>query len=229
MTTSWARDRRLNQALLASLTLHLGLALLIPAAVVMSGDNSAIETLSFVRVARVQIVHPEAERHAPAVAPVAAPVTHIVHHSATPSLHRTARTPTANTTDRSTAPTVGSIARGDSAGTQPGSSTAPVAAAQVAAPTETPRERVGGYMPLGAEDPVPVLDPSVRTALAALNVHVKLVITVDENGHTKHVTFDPPLDAQTQSRILALLESAQWDPATCGAGVPCEAPATITL
>lgn len=230
MTVSWGRDRRFNQALLASLALHLALAMLIPAAVVLSGETSSIETLSFVRVIRTQITRPQPVRQVRAVAPTVAPVTHVVAiASAAPSLHRAANRFATSTTDRSTAPAAGSIARDGGASAEPGASAAPVTSQQAAPPSVAPRERVGGYMPLGAEDPVPVLDPSVRSALAALDVHVTLVVTVDENGRTKHVTFNPPLDAETQSRILALLQNAQWDPAICGAGVPCEAPATITL
>ena len=54
-------------------------------------------------------------------------------------------------------------------------------------------------MPLGVSD-MPVLDPSVRRALLALGVHVRLTITVDSAGHTKNVAFQPPLDAGARTR-----------------------------
>jgi hypothetical protein len=83
-------------------------------------------------------------------------------------------------------------------------------------------------MPLGVSD-TPVLDPSVRKALLALGVHVRLTITVDSAGRTKNVAFQPPLDASVEEQIRTLLASASWDPAVCGGGMTCEGQATITL
>jgi hypothetical protein len=108
--------------------------------------------------------------------------------------------------------------------TAPAPSTAPVAAQNDAAS----RQAAGGYMPLGVND-TPVLDPSVRKSLRALGVHVTLTITVDNAGHTKHVTFAPPLDPDVQAQIQSILASASWDPAVCGGGMTCEGQATITL
>ncbi|HVA27730.1 MAG TPA: hypothetical protein VNF68_06090 [Candidatus Baltobacteraceae bacterium] len=230
MTVSWARDRRLNQSLLASIALHAGIALLVPATIVLSGSTSSVETLSFVHIMHVQILRPQpVERQARAVAAVAAPIVHVAPHAATHDVRGVKTMRTNETTQRNSAPTVGAIQRDANAKAQPGASAAPVTAPQAVAPSETPRESTGGYMPFGAEDPTPILDPSAGTALRALDVKVTLVITVDENGRTKNVVFQPPLDASTQARILALLTSARWDPATCGAGVPCEATTTITL
>ncbi|MGC2129858.1 MAG: hypothetical protein WA629_07150, partial [Candidatus Aquilonibacter sp.] len=90
------------------------------------------------------------------------------------------------------------------------------------------RQAIGGYMPLGVSD-MPVLDPSVRRALLALGVHVRLTITVDSAGHTKNVAFQPPLDAGVEDQIRSLLASASWDPAVCGGGMTCDGQATITL
>jgi hypothetical protein len=90
-------------------------------------------------------------------------------------------------------------------------------------------QSVGGMMPLGANEPVPVLDPSVQKSLAALGVHVTLTVTVDVNGRTKDVIFTPPVDPQIEEKIRAMLASASWDPAVCGAGLACEAAATIKL
>jgi len=87
----------------------------------------------------------------------------------------------------------------------------------------------GGVSPFGAEQP-PVLDPRVKSALLQrFNVHVTLVITVDEDGHTKKIEFHPPLDDQTQTAIRTMLAAATWDAAVCGGGVSCEGVATIKL
>ena len=70
----------------------------------------------------------------------------------------------------------------------------------------------------------------MRTQLAQrFGVHVTLVVTVDENGRTENVSFQPPLDAQTERAIETLLASATWDAAVCGGGVTCEGTATIKL
>jgi hypothetical protein len=60
-------------------------------------------------------------------------------------------------------------------------------------------------------------------------VHVTLLVTVDEDGHTERVVFQPPLDTQTEQAIQQMLASANWDAAVCGGGVSCEGTATIKL
>jgi hypothetical protein len=87
----------------------------------------------------------------------------------------------------------------------------------------------GGYMPFGAEQPVPVLDPNVLKQLDAIGVHATLTVTVGEDGKTKSVDFAPSLDVATTSKIQALLADANWDPAVCGGGIACEGTATIKL
>jgi hypothetical protein len=87
----------------------------------------------------------------------------------------------------------------------------------------------GGVLPLGAVQD-PILDPAVRAQLQnRFAVHVTLVVTVGEDGHTKKVDFQPPIDAQTEHAIEALLADATWDAAVCGGGVSCEGVATIKL
>ena len=93
----------------------------------------------------------------------------------------------------------------------------------------TNRHIAGGYMPFGAAEPTPVLDPGARQQLVALNVHVTIVVVVSDDGRTKSVRFDPPLDKALEGQIQTLLASANWDPAYCGGGTPCEAAATIKL
>jgi hypothetical protein len=87
----------------------------------------------------------------------------------------------------------------------------------------------GGVLPLGAAQE-PILDPSVRSQLQKrVNVHVTLLVTVGEDGKTKHITFQPPVDAQIEQEIESILAAANWDAAVCGGGVSCEGVATIKL
>jgi hypothetical protein len=126
------------------------------------------------------------------------------------------------------APAVASAVRSGGATAEPSTAAVSASAAPQNVPDETRRQPVGGYEPLGVND-MPVLDPAVRKALLALGVHVTLTITVDGNGHTKHVAFAPPLDPSVEQQIQALLAAASWDPAVCGGGMTCEGQATITL
>ncbi len=89
--------------------------------------------------------------------------------------------------------------------------------------------RPSGYLPFGAEQPDPVLDPNIVRQLSALGVHVTLVVTVGDDGRTESVAFQPPLDPSLEGRIRSLLADANWDPAVCGGGVACEGHATIKL
>ncbi len=88
----------------------------------------------------------------------------------------------------------------------------------------------GGVMPLGAQQD-PVLDPRVVAMLQQKvgSQHVTLSVTVGEDGRTMNVSFDPPLDAQTEHEIEAILAEADWDAAVCGGGVSCQGVATIRL
>jgi hypothetical protein len=86
----------------------------------------------------------------------------------------------------------------------------------------------GGVLPLGATQD-PVLDPAVLVQLSKRVSHVTLVVTVGEDGHTKSVTFQPPLDSGMEKQIEAILADANWDAAVCGGGVSCEGVATIKL
>ena len=86
----------------------------------------------------------------------------------------------------------------------------------------------GGFMPFGA-DADPVLDPKALGQLQALGLHVTLTVTVGDDGKTKSVNFHPPLDPQLEAQVRALLATANWDPAYCGGGVPCQKDTNITL
>src|SRR5262249_38607624 len=132
--------------------------------------------------------------------------------------------------DVSVAPVVGE--------SQVGTGTAAKATQTEPQPSATPAERsvasvgsheTGGYLPFGAQQPDPVLDPSVLKQLGALGIHVTLVVTVNEDGKTENIDFVPPIDPRTEKQIQSMLADAAWDPAVCGGGVSCEGHATIKL
>lgn len=219
----------LYRALLASLALHLVLLALIPPLAHFEGAQN-VELLSFVRIATVRISTPVPRPEQLAAAPVraAVPILSSAHARAAarrPSSHASTRP----SQQQAAAPIVTSAVLSGGVTTQPSGTAAPPTAAPQNASGETAsRQAVGGFEPLGVND-TPVLDPSVRKALAALGVHVTLTITVDGSGHTKHVAFSPTLDPSVEQQIQTLLASASWDPAVCGGGMPCEGQATITL
>lgn len=225
------RNNFLYRALLASLALHLVVIALIPPIASIQGGQS-VELLSFVRVQTVHIQIPKPKVQPPAKAAVQGPVPIISHaHVRTVALRPVLHANLSAAPQREVAPVVGQAQTGSIAdATHP---------AVVATPSATPgtadanntanRQAVGGYMPLGADEPTPVLDPAVRKELAALGVHVTLTIDVDSAGHTKSVAFEPPLDDSVEKQIRSLLAAAQWDAAVCGAGMTCEAQATIKL
>lgn len=233
MTVLFPRDRLLLKALLASLLLHALIAYVIPAFAVVPGAGPAIETISFARALPIRIETPHPRVVPPrASAPVHARVLHAAKHRAQ-SARATRRAPARPTahTRQNVAPLVAAATHAGSnvrraAAPRPSATAVPTAA--TVASVETKSES-GGYMPLGAEDPVPVLDPAVRHQLAALGVHTTLTIVVGVNGKTKSVAFAPALGPVEEAQIRDLLASASWDPAICGAGVPCESQTTIRL
>ena len=225
-------NRLLYQAIVLSLALHLVIALFIPALATLEGNGPSIETISFVHAIHISILKARPVAHErPATAPVKAPLPQIQpqHRATARSSERLVRQPGRV----SGAPMTGEARKGSAvsqvveANTPPAAVTATPQAASVAS-SET-HEDTGGYMPLGAEEPTPVLDPTIRKSLAALGIHTTLTVDVDENGKTKNVTFSPPVDANIENQIRTLLASAHWDPAFCGAGVACAAQATIKL
>jgi hypothetical protein len=227
MGAFWPHDRFLTRALLASLALHLLFAFFIPSLASVSGSGPTIETISFVRMVRMSIQHlqPKAQPQA-AVAPKHATTVSITHARTVNGSHANSVQPQ---TRPDAAPNVGAQSQlnANAQGVAPNSTPAQ-AQTQVAASNQT-RQQTGGNMPFGAEEQNPVLEPDVHKALDALGVHVTLIITVDDTGHTKSITFQPPLSNDVEDRIRAMLASATWDPAICGAGVSCEGKATIKL
>jgi len=225
------RRRPLEAALLASLLLHGTAALFVPAIVAPSRDQT-LETLAFSPVERIVIQtrakppHPHAAKaaaHAPQ--PVRSPAP---AGTALPRIaHRAAKKP-ARVLAVAAAP-VAAIAAPIAVSSGTGAPQATPTPPPVRKIASVARDAVVGYLPLGAEEHDPVLDPSVFKALVALGVHVTLLVTVGDDGHTKQVVFQPPLDAATEADIGALLATARWDPSVCGGGIPCLGRATIKL
>jgi hypothetical protein len=247
---TWNTNRLLWQALAASLGAHLLLALFLPVwTAQFSGGLQPIEAISFAPVMRVQIERPSAKS-------LPAAVPHTTHHARVVSFAHSRAELSAARRKPASKPLTQNGARGRVAAAPsvaPQRHVAlyarPAASADVstqeAAPAPTPQPMAsqsqyavtgagasdrGGTLPLDATQP-PTLDPSVRSALQTRfnAVHVTLIVTVDEQGHTKTVEFQPALDDQTESAIKAMLANATWDAAVCGGGVSCEGMATIRL
>jgi len=242
----------LRRAFAASLGIHMLVAFIIPLwPAQQSQGPEAVETLSFAHIAHIHI-----EKHSDArPLPVAMPRTN--RRAATVSFDRKHSELSAKNHNPRSRPTpvngpqgliaaaprmvpqripVPLVAR--AAGTRipkeptlqraPGPSPNPQGTAALSVTGSGLSDR-GGVSPFGAEQP-PVLDPRVKTALfQRFNVHVTLLVTVDEDGHTKKIEFHPPLDDQTQKAIQTMLASATWDAAVCGGGVSCEGVAEIKL
>ncbi|MGB8964510.1 MAG: hypothetical protein WCB99_02605 [Candidatus Cybelea sp.] len=223
---------RMGRATLASVAIHVLAALSIPA-LLWTASGTPIETVSFSRIMHVVISTPRPRRPPPRAA---AP-----HRSITPTLNfanhiRIAATTSAprHTVRRkleTTAPAAPAVASVQQAGQGTSNSdnapqATPSPAREVAS---VAGHQAGGYLPFGAEQPDPVLDPSVLKQLNALAVHVTLVVTVGDDGRTQTITFQPPVDAELENHIRSLLADASWDPAVCGGGVACEGHATIRL
>jgi hypothetical protein len=220
-------------ALAGSLILHAVCALLIPP-LSNSPSLEPIETVSFARVRRVAITrHDVAARRA-----MARPtrVARITLAQKQPSPVRQQQAPQA-VAQRPAAVAMSQAQRGnpsphDAVGSVAQSSPMPQATAPATIRQETTPDSqtvAGGFMPFGADEPDPVLDPKALKQLQALGVHVTLIVTVGDDGKTKYVAFHPPLDPQVEAQMRALLVAANWDPAYCGGGIPCQKDANITL
>lgn len=244
-------DGLLARAFGVSLGLHVLLALFLPIwAPPQSGGTEAVEQISFAHLTHVAIQRPKARS-----LPAALPQTK--HHAAKVSFARTRSELSARTHKPRALPTAQNGPRGVAAAApkevrvaqaplyarapaseEPISSTIEPTAPKTPSPESTVADRAatgsgannrGGVLPLGAAQD-PVLDPHVFTALQQkFAVHVTLVVTVGEDGRTKNVTFEPPIDPATEHAISAMLATASWDAAVCGGGVSCEGVARIKL
>ncbi|HEY5257503.1 MAG TPA: hypothetical protein VIJ12_03915 [Candidatus Baltobacteraceae bacterium] len=223
------RQRLLGIALASSLLLHALVALLMPSLSENPG-LTAVQTVSFVRARRIDVVRHDLRPRRSTVAPhsvagVTLAPQRIGHHQKSHAVEVAPRELSALVTPAAPAQT--SVWGNAHAGLA-SSSPAPVPAVQ-AQSTPSSKPAAGGYMPFGADEPDPVIDPKSLAQLHALGVHVTLTVTVGDDGKTKIVNFHPPLDPQLESQVRAVLLAANWDPAYCGGGVPCQKDTDITL
>jgi hypothetical protein len=249
MQRTWDSNRLLWRALAASLGAHLLLALFLPVwTAQLSAGLQPVEAISFAPIMRVNVQRPAA-KSLPAAVPRTshrARVVSFAHSKAELAAPR--HKPKARPMRHTGASGQVAAAPKLVAQRQTALYARPTASAQVstqqAAPAPTPQPQAtqadyavngagesnrGGMLPFTGTQP-PTLDPAVRAQLQQrFGVHVTLVVTVDEDGHTKAVDFQPPLDTQTERAIEALLSNANWDAAVCGGGVSCEGKATIKL
>jgi hypothetical protein len=226
---------RMERATLASVGIHALAALAIPALAWTASSGAPVETISFAHILRIHLTPPRAAQARPrAVAP-----RHTIHPhiTFTSSVHLIATVPRRHAspapvvaTDAPGAPAVAAVQKaGETSSNTSGvvPNTTPSPDQREVASTGT--RQTGGYLPFGAEQPDPVLDPNVLKQLNALGVHVTLVVSVGDDGRTQEIVFQPPLDPQIENRIRSLLADASWDPAVCGGGVSCAGRATIKL
>ena len=225
--------KTMGEAFAGSLGLHILVALFIPAIAFTVASSNPVETISFVKIAHIEIIRPkvapvqpraEAPHQSKTVAVTfvtRAELSHARRHDASP--------PPAVQRADSVAPTVGSQSKAGVAAGSTQSDAAPQPTATPAQVASNTGHQAGGYMPFTAEQPVPVLDPGILKQLQGMGIHVTLVVTVDDDGKTKNVAFQPALDPDMQAKIQALLADASWDPAVCGGGIACEGQATIKL
>ncbi len=248
MERSWNRNSLLRRALIASLCLHALVALVLPTwERVQSTGPQPITTISFSKLLRIRIARParaEAFIAKPAPSRERSPHVRLARVRAELSANRriAARKPVpqngaalakrAASTIAAPAPSAAAkVALAVTASAQPAEPVkSPVPAATSADRSSANGSAAGGVMPFGADLKEPVLDPAVRTQLASrFAVHVTLLVTVGEDGRTKRVLFQPPLDAQIERQIETLLADANWDAAVCGGGITCEGQAVIKL
>ena len=244
-------NRFLVGALAASLCVHLVIALFLPVWTPAQSEGlQPIEALSFARVIRVQM-----QRLASATRPVTVPDTNRRARKVSFARHKSELT--AKNMKRQARPSAVNGPMGPVAAAPkrvlasrpaplfaraPASSAPLTSNENVSAPSPQPQNTVGphavggagasdrgGALPLGAAQD-PILDPGVRSQLQKIvSGHVTLIVTVGEDGHTKRVVFEPPIDPQAERDIQAILAQANWDAAVCGGGVTCDGVATIKL
>jgi hypothetical protein len=253
---SWDRNLLLRRALVASLCLHALVAFFLPTWTRMqSAGLQTVETISFAKLQRIRLERPKQSRSLPVSIPkpvhrakriafarvrteltankskpnaTRTPVPQNGPHSAVavapkPILH-------ASTPPFAQAPNNAPIATVSQRPIEPPTPNPEATVADRTVASNRGTSDTGGVMPFGADLKEPVLDPAVRTQLQKrFTVHVTLVVTVGDDGHTKHVVFQPPLDPQTEREIEAVLADANWDAAVCGGGIACEGQATIRL
>ena len=225
----------MERATLASVGIHVLVALSIPALAWTVSTAPPVETVSFTHILHIEItptqvpLHPRRARRAASRSEAGSQLRHHDHLVATSPFatrHRRRRSrparPPPPLSAWCSAPATGDAESQCSAERDAvAPRREPSRASALTSPAATCR--------FGAEQPDPVLDPGVRNQLDALGAHVTLAVTVGEDGRTENIVFNPPIDPNVESRIRSLLADASWDPAVCGGGVSCEAQATIKL
>jgi hypothetical protein len=234
MAAAAGARQRMGRATLASVTIHVLAALAIPALAWTASTAPPVETITFARILHVEIKPPRAPHPPPQalaprhdVKPAINFATHIHLVSAKP--HRRASPEPIVATAPAGAPAVAAEQRaGETTGdgnVAPNATPSPLARTVASVGSH----QVGGYLPFGAEQPVPVLDPGVRKQLDSMGAHVTLIVTVGDDGRTENIVFEPAIESSLEDRIRSLLADANWDPAVCGGGVACQGQATIKL
>jgi hypothetical protein len=234
MATALNARVRMERATLASVGIHVAVALAIPALAWTASSAVPVETVSFTHILHVTIVPTRPPLPPPrAVAPRHDPKANVNFASrihlvpARPKLHGPSAPAIA--TNAPAAPALGIVQRAGVGSSSKDAAPDVTPSPEARAVASVGTHQNGGYLPFGAEQPDPVLDPGVRKQLDSLGAHGTLVVTVGNDGRTENIVFSPPLDPALESRIRSLLADASWDPAVCGGGVACEAQATIKL
>ncbi len=232
MGKALARNHFLGTALLLSLLVHGFVAFVFPPFSHVSAV-SPVEIISFDKTKRIEIEHRAtvaSHRSRPPVRIAVPP------HPKQPPVLSSKRAPNGGTPPPAAvaeaaapAPVTANLANGAVAPQRVAPGPRATATVDTVKTAATERHVAGGYMPFGASDPTPVLEPAALAGLQKLNVHVTLLIVVSDDGRTKSVTFNPPLGHDIEDQIQTLLASANWDPAYCGGGIPCESTTTIKL
>ncbi|HEY9181171.1 MAG TPA: hypothetical protein VIO32_10665 [Candidatus Baltobacteraceae bacterium] len=246
---TWDGNRLLWRALAASVGLHLLIALFLPVwTMQVSAGLQPVEAVSFAHILRIRIQRPAAQslpaavqrtqRRAPAISfartkaeltalhgkPVARPTAQAGPKGILAAAPRLVAAQNAPLYARPDAKAGVSTKQAPPAPPPQPQATLASRAAAGSGSSDT-----GGAMPLDAYQP-PTLDPAVLAQLQKrVAVHVTLIVDVGEDGRTKEVQFQPPLDAQTETAIRTLLADANWDAAICGGGVSCAGKAEIKL
>ena len=158
----------MGRATLASVAIHVAAVLAIPALAWTASTAVPIETVSFAHVVRVEIVPPRASHPPPrAVAPRLDPHQHInlaSHLRLIAALpHRHASPEPAIATNAPAAPAVASLQRAGTGTASGDAAPSTTPSPEVRAVASVGTHQSGGYLPFGAEQPDPVLDPGIAS------------------------------------------------------------------
>lgn len=245
MDRPWSDDRRLGNALAASLILHALFALFIPAySYHATQAPDAVTTISFQKIQHVSVRVP-APHAAIARAPVVVPKS-ILHprssHPVSAKPHTRSRKPVrhsivahAKAPSNAAAPASKGLAAQPAAAGAVSATASPLVAAQPSAQPQSNTAAARGPAETGGNGPFlasqdPMLEIGARQELQRrFKMNLSLVVTVSEDGKTETVEFHPPVGPDVEKQIRDILAAARWDVAICGGGIACEGKATIKL